>query len=91
MSQRIVAKTVVSMPDIQLPDVTGLVGGMGIELADGFQLLPDMSSMSIFGGKSLATGNEFEGTFYSFCMAIDKVMIQRLSLVQLICRLLEDF
>ena len=65
LSQRIVAKTVVSMPDIQLPDVTGLGGGMG-GTVDGFQLLPDMSSMSIFGGKSLATGNEFEGTFYSF-------------------------
>ena len=25
-----------------------------------------MSSMSIFGGKSLATGNEFEGTFTAF-------------------------
>lgn len=66
VSQRIVAKTVVNMPDIQLPDVSGVGTGMG-KGVDGYELMPDMDSLSIFGGsKSLATGNEFEGTFYSF-------------------------
>ena len=65
VSQRIVAKTVVNMPDIQLPDVSGVGTGMGTGI-DGYELMPDMDSLSIFGGtKSLATGNEFEGVFYS--------------------------
>ena len=62
VSQRIVAKTVVNMPDIQLPDVSGVGTGMG-KGVDGYELMPDMDALSIFGGsKSLATGNEFEGT-----------------------------
>ena len=61
------------MPDIQLPDVSGVGTGMG-KGVDGYELMPDMASLSIFGGsKSLATGNEFEGTFIHSLM-IGKVM-----------------
>jgi hypothetical protein len=65
-AQRISASSVQSMPDIALPDVSragsGLSGGVG-----GFEMMPDPSEMSMFGGtRSLAIGNDFEGTFYSF-------------------------
>ena len=43
VSQRIVAKTVVNMPDIQLPDVSGVGTGMG-KGVDGYELMPDMDS-----------------------------------------------
>lgn len=62
---RIASKSVASMPDIQLPDISsagsGLSGGVG-----GYELVPDVGSMSVFGGSSsVAVGNDFEGTFYS--------------------------
>lgn len=62
---RIVSKSVASMPDIQLPDISsagsGLGGGVG-----GYELVPDVAEMSLFGGSSsVAVGNDFEGTFYS--------------------------
>lgn len=64
--KRISAKAVASMPDIQLPEISGagsgLSGGVG-----GFELAPDLTKMSVFGGtKSMSVGNDFEGTFYSF-------------------------
>ena len=64
-AKRIVSKSVASMPDIQLPDISsagsGLGGGVG-----GYELVPDVAEMSMFGGtKSVAVGNDFEGTFYS--------------------------
>jgi hypothetical protein len=62
---RISTKSVASMPDIQLPDISnagsGLSGGVG-----GYELVPNVAEMSMFGGtKSVAVGNDFEGTFYS--------------------------
>ncbi len=64
-TSRIVSKNVASMPDIQLPDISsagsGLSGGVG-----GYELVPDVAEMSLFGGSSsVAVGNDFEGTFYS--------------------------
>ncbi len=63
-AQRIVSKSVASMPDIALPDVSGMGSGLsggGI----GYELLPDVSTISMFGGsKSSSVGNDFEGTFY---------------------------
>ena len=64
-TSRIVSKSVASMPNIQLPDISsagsGLSGGVG-----GYELVPDVEGMSMFGGtKSMAVGNDFEGTFYS--------------------------
>jgi len=62
---RIVSKNVASMPDIQLPEISsagsGIGGGVG-----GYELVPDVEEMSMFGGaSSVAVGNDFEGTFYS--------------------------
>ena len=52
------------IPDIQLPEMSGmgegLAGGLG-----GFDLMPDLGDISVFGsGQSI--GNDFEGTFYDF-------------------------
>jgi len=53
-----------SMPDIQLPEMSGmgegLAGGIG-----GFDMMPDLGEVSVYGsGQSI--GNDFEGTFYDF-------------------------
>ena len=62
---RIVTKvTEASMPDIQIPEMSGmgdgLAGGMG-----GFDLMPDLGDTTLFGaGQSI--GNDFVGTFYDF-------------------------
>jgi len=51
-----------SMPDIQLPEMSGMTDGLtgGI---DGFDVLPDFGEVSVFGsGQSI--GNDFVGTFY---------------------------
>ncbi|VGO22290.1 hypothetical protein [Pontiella sulfatireligans] len=51
-----------SMPDIQLPEMSGmgdgLAGGIG-----GFEIMPDLSQVSVFGGNQ-SIGNDFEGRFY---------------------------
>ncbi len=53
-----------SMPDIQLPEMSGLGESLGGGL-DGFDMMPDFESVSIFGsGQSI--GNDFEGTLYDF-------------------------
>jgi len=60
---RIVTKTTrASMPDIQLPEMsgmtTGLEGGLG-----GFDLMPDFGEETPFG-RAQSIGNDFKGTFY---------------------------
>jgi hypothetical protein len=63
--QRIVSKAVQAVPDLQLPELEGMGAGLGGDVG-GFEMMPDPTSISMFGGaKSLATGNDFEGTFYS--------------------------
>ncbi|MDZ8120336.1 hypothetical protein [Pontiella agarivorans] len=51
-----------SMPDIQLPEMSGIggdiVGGIG-----GFDIMPNLEEVSVFGGGQ-SIGNDFEGTFY---------------------------
>ena len=64
-SQRIVSKAIANMPDMQLPALAGMGKGLGGGIG-GFDLMPDISQMSLFGGtKSVAIGNDFEGRFYS--------------------------
>jgi hypothetical protein len=64
-ARHIVSKSVQVMSDVQLPDVSGISGsGLGSGLS-GFDLIPDVAQMSLFGGeKSTSVGNDFEGTFY---------------------------
>ncbi|MGE4489725.1 MAG: hypothetical protein AB7E95_09295 [Kiritimatiellales bacterium] len=66
-TQRIVARGVQqSMPDIQLPEVSGMNSGL-IRGVGGFEMMPDASEISMFGGReSVSIGNDFEGTFYAF-------------------------
>ncbi len=64
-TQRIVSKSAAGMPGLQLPEISGtgsgLSGGIG-----GYELVPDVAAISLFGGaRSVAVGNDFEGTFYS--------------------------
>ena len=53
-----------SMPDIQLPEMSGMAEGLGGGIG-GFDMMPDLEDVTIFGnGQSI--GNDFVGTFYDF-------------------------
>ncbi len=53
-----------NMPDIQLPEMSGmsegLVGGIG-----GFEMSPDLSEMTVFGSGN-TVGSDLVGTYYDF-------------------------
>ncbi|WP_136078147.1 SHD1 domain-containing protein [Pontiella desulfatans] len=53
-----------SMPDIQLPEMSGMADGLVGDIG-GFELLPDLQQMTVFGGGQ-TIGNDFVGTFYDF-------------------------
>jgi hypothetical protein len=65
-TQRITAKNIQrAMPNIQLPEVSGLSAGLGGGLG-GFEMMPDPEELTLFGGKiSTSVGNDLVGTFYS--------------------------
>jgi len=51
-----------SMPDIQLPEMSGMGEGLGGGVG-GFDMMPDLADVTIFGaGQSI--GNDFVGTYY---------------------------
>jgi len=52
----------VSMPDIQLPEMSGMSDGLAGGLG-GFDMMPDFDEVSVFGGGQ-SIGNDFEGTLY---------------------------
>ena len=53
-----------NMPDIQLPEMSGIGESLSPGVG-GFDLVPDLDESTIFGeGQSI--GNDFEGTFYDF-------------------------
>ena len=53
-----------SMPDIQLPEMSGMTAGLAGGIG-GFDMMPDLGEVSVFGsGQSI--GNDFAGTFYDF-------------------------
>jgi len=53
-----------SMPDIQLPEMSGMGEGLSDGIG-GFDMMPDLDEISVFGsGQSI--GNDFVGTFYDF-------------------------
>ncbi len=53
-----------TMPDIQLPELSGMDEGLlgGIS---GFEIMPDLGEVTLFGGGQ-SIGNDFVGTFYDF-------------------------
>jgi len=63
-TQRIISKTTKAMPDIQLPEMSGVGGGLG-ESIGGFDLMDDMKNMSMMG-LTKSIGNDLEGTFIDF-------------------------
>lgn len=53
-----------AMPDIQLPELSGMTEGLAGEIG-GFEIMPDLEEMTVFGaGQTI--GNDFVGTFYDF-------------------------
>ncbi|QBG45900.1 hypothetical protein EGM51_00175 [Verrucomicrobia bacterium S94] len=53
-----------SMPDIQLPEMSGIGAGL-TEGIGGFDIMPDLEEVSQFGASS-SVGNDLEGTYYDF-------------------------
>jgi len=54
-----------SMPDIQLPEMSGMTEGLAGGIGGGFDLMPNLDEIGVFGsGQSV--GNDFVGTFYDF-------------------------
>ncbi len=51
-----------SMPDIQLPEMSGMGVGIVGDIG-GFEMIPDLEEMTVFGGVQ-TIGNDLEGTFY---------------------------
>lgn len=87
-AQRIVSKNVASMPDIQLPDVSGTASGLSGGVG-GYELLPDISTISLLGSsESVSVGNDFEGTFYSF--SYDRMGNEESSDVAVLLRLFNE-
>ncbi|MEN8255023.1 MAG: hypothetical protein ABFR33_06090, partial [Verrucomicrobiota bacterium] len=64
-TQRIVTRmNRASMPDIQLPEMSGMGEGLGGGIG-GFDMMPDLETTSVFGSEQ-TVGNDFVGTFYDF-------------------------
>lgn len=64
-TQRIVTKMKsASMPDIQLPELSGVSDGLNTGIG-GFDLMPNLNETTLFGGGQ-TIGNDFAGTFYDF-------------------------
>jgi hypothetical protein len=53
-----------SMPDIQLPEMSGMTDGIAGGIG-GFEIMPDVEQVTLFGGGQ-TIGNDFKGTFYDF-------------------------
>lgn len=52
-----------TMPDIQLPEMSGLGEGLVGDLGGGFEMMPDLEEVTLLGS-GLTIGNDFEGRFY---------------------------
>lgn len=53
-----------NMPEIQLPEMSGIGDGLGAGgLVGGFDFVPDLGEGTLFGGE-VSIGNDFVGTFY---------------------------
>ncbi len=53
-----------SMPDIQLPEMSGMGGAIGADIG-GFNIMPDVGSLTMLGSAQ-SVGSDLEGTFYDF-------------------------
>ncbi len=55
-----------SMPDIQLPEMSGMGDGLGDGVGGGFDMMPDLAELASPFGAKITTGSELEGYFYNF-------------------------
>ena len=55
-----------SMPDIQLPEMSGMGDGLGDGVGGGFDMMPDLSELASPFGNKITTGSELKGYFYNF-------------------------
>jgi hypothetical protein len=53
-----------SMPQLELPPMTGMSAGLGGGVG-GFEIMPELDEISLFGTK-MSTGSDFVGTLYDF-------------------------
>ena len=53
-----------SMPDIQLPEMSGMTDGLAGGIG-GFEIMPDLDEVTMFGS-SQSLGNDLEGVLYDF-------------------------
>ena len=62
---RIVTKvTKANLPDIQLPELSGMGDGLSGGIG-GFEMMPDLDTINVMGN-SQTDGSDLEGTFYDF-------------------------
>jgi hypothetical protein len=54
-----------AMPSIDLPEMGGIGDGLGDGGIGGFEMMPDLDEVSIFGGAQ-SVGSDLVGTFYDF-------------------------
>ncbi len=54
-----------NMPQIQLPEMSSMSEGLGSGIGGGFDLMPDLNEVTIFGSAQ-SIGNDFEGVIYDF-------------------------
>lgn len=52
-----------SMPDIQLPEMSGIGGGVGAGMGAGFEIMPDLGEVSVLGSR-MSAGNDLMGVYY---------------------------
>jgi hypothetical protein len=52
-----------TMPDIQLPEMTGMGDGLGDVVGGGFDMMPDLAEISMLGSR-VSVGNDLVGTYY---------------------------
>jgi hypothetical protein len=59
-----------TMPVLDLPGLGGMGNGLGGGIGDGFDIMPDLGEVSVFGSQH-SIGNDFEGTVYSLALGRD--------------------
>lgn len=63
-SQRIVTNVKrASMPDIQLPEMSGMGDGVGTGMGGGFEIMPDLGEITLLGSR-MSAGNDLMGVYY---------------------------
>lgn len=88
---RIVSKSARAvMPDLALPEMSGMGDGLGVEVG-GFDMMPALEDITLFGGAQ-SVGNDFVGTFYDFNRKTDgtKAIMSPPQCVNLLARFVKD-